>query len=205
MDGFSNLLSFLSEIPAWLTGSDQYAVISFVIAGVFLWSGISKLRQPALTSMAMVDFGLLRVPRPLAGVVAGAFELTVAGGLCLALAFPALQTYAVLLAVGTLWVFVFLLARALHGGRHFACRCFGDTESEISAATLIRTLALAAGATVLLPGIPGTSAPANDVVLQAVVAVGVLGTVSLASTMRLLLRWNQDPLMLAPANWVEGR
>jgi hypothetical protein len=36
------------------------AVAVALIAIVFLWSGVAKLRSPWLTSMAMVDFGIVR-------------------------------------------------------------------------------------------------------------------------------------------------
>jgi hypothetical protein len=176
-----------------LTEPAAHGVGVWILALVFAWSGIVKLQRPGLAAMAMVDFGVLNRMRPRLGLALGLFEVVLA----LALSLGVLLRPSLFLATLALWLFTALIARSLWLGEHFACFCFGDTDSRISSWTLVRTAALTvlASVLVLLPPAPLATAATVEVwLLQAVAATSLIGTIVLASCFRRLLEWNRDPL-----------
>ncbi len=193
MSGFESAFLLLGDILRLLTEPPNHGIAVWVLAVVFAWSGIVKLRQPALAAMAMVDFGILRRVRPGLGAALGAAETLLAVSLALGV-FPALTLP---VAAGLLWLFVALIAHSLLSGEEFACFCFGNADSELSRLTLVRTgaLALLASALAFAPAgaYPGFG-PAG--ILQAVSAVALVGTLALAARIPKLLRWNRDPYRL---------
>jgi hypothetical protein len=203
MDGFERILSLITEAADSFAGAEAHGAGLAFLAAVFAWSGIAKLRRPALAAMAMIDFGLLRHLRPRLGALAGGLELVVAAALASGLAVPAVASLFAPVAAVALWFFTFLLARALRLGRRFACFCFGTSESQLSPWTLLRTVLLASLATGLALGTPSGTGPDLQVaVLQTSAALGVLGAVTLTGAIPRLLRWNRDPFGLADQNWV---
>lgn len=192
MNGFASALGFAADGFGALTGPIGYGIGVWVLAIVFAWSGIAKLRRPELAALAMVDFGVTRRVRPALGGALGATEAGLATLLPTGVfARPALAGAAVLL-----WLFVALVARAVWAGERFACFCFGDGGSNLSWMTLARTLALAMLATALaLSATPSPlAAEATGRIAQAVAAGSVVGVVVLASYLRPLVEWNRDPL-----------
>lgn len=115
---------------------------AWVVASVFIWSGVAKLHRPERAALALVDFGLLRRPVIGAGVALGVFEI--------ALAFSVMTVHPVgsLIAVGVFFAFAVVVLRSLAAGRRFPCYCFGGSE-EISAWSLFRALGLLALALVV--------------------------------------------------------
>jgi hypothetical protein len=182
----------------------------WVLAIVFAWSGIVKLRRPALAAMAIVDFGVLRRVRPTLGSALGAAELFLA----LVLATGALPVLSLPVAAGLLWLFVVLIAKSLWSGERFACFCFGDADSKLSQLTLVRTAALAILASVLLVaallpppmhgGIGGGGYGGAYALLQAAAAMALVGTIVLGGQLPKLLRLGKkDPHTTtnAEVNW----
>src|SRR5688572_9438782 len=126
--GFETLLSLIGEAAEAVTSDPLSGALTWLLAGVFAIAGTTKLRRPAVAAMAMLDFRIVRRPRPVLGAALGALELTLAVALVLGVApAPTLAAAALLLAV-----FAALIARALRAGDTFACFCLGDDDSEIS-------------------------------------------------------------------------
>ena len=172
-----------------MTGPAGYGIAIWVLAIIFVWSGLAKLRRPALAAMAMNDFGILRRVRPRLGGALGAVELLLALSLIIG-AFPVLILP---VTAGLLWFFVLLIARSLWAGKDFSCFCFGDADSRLSRLTLVRTIALALLASALLV-VPLRYASFDQIyLLQAVSAAALVGAIVLAGRIPRLLRWNKDP------------
>jgi hypothetical protein len=191
MNGFESALSLVAKGFHLVTAPTGYGIAVWVLAIVFMWSGVAKLRQPTLAARAMMDFGVLRRVRPRLGSALGAAELLLA-------LFLITGTFPVLflpVTAGLLWLFVLLIAKSLWSGKDFACFCFGDADSRLSRLTLVRTVALALLASVLaVAPLPSAYAGfSGTYLLQAVSAVALVGTLMLGSQIPRLLRWNKDP------------
>jgi hypothetical protein len=192
VNGFESALSLIADVLRLVTAPAGYGIGVWVLAVIFVWSGIAKLRRPALAAMAMVDFGVLRRARPRLGAALGAAELLLA-------LFLATGTLPIVFLPATavlLWVFALLIARSLFAGEDFACFCFGDGDSRLSWPTLARTGTLALLASVLSVAVPrtGTYADLSETyLLQAVSAVALVGVITLGSQLPKLLRWNRHP------------
>jgi hypothetical protein len=192
MNGFESALTLFTELFRLVTAPTGYGIAVWILAIIFVWSGVAKLRRPTLAAMAMMDFGVLRRLRPLLGSALGAAELLLAlfliAGVLPALFLP--------VTAGLLWFFVLLILRGLLSGKDFACFCFGDSASRLSRLTLVRTAALALLASVLAvaPLRAGTYAGFSETyVLQAISAAAFIGAIVLVSQIPKLLRWNKDP------------
>ena len=175
-----------------MTKPAGYGIAVWVLTIIFVWSGVAKLRKPALAAMAITDFGILRRIRPRLGSALGGTEVLLA----LFLVTGTLPMLFLPVTAGLLWLFVLLIARSLWSGKNFACFCFGDAASKLSRWTLIRTAALAMLASLLAvaPLPTGVYASfAQTYVLQAVAAAAIVGAVVLGGQIPKLLRWNRDP------------
>jgi hypothetical protein len=189
VNGFESALSLLAKALHLITAPTGYGIAVWILAIVFVWSGVAKLRQPTLAAVAMVDFGVLRWVRPRLGSALGAAELLLAL-LLIAGTLPALLLP---VTAGLLWLFVLLIAKSLLSGKDFACFCLGDADSRLSRLTLVRTGALALLASVMAV-VPLPYASFDwTYVLQAISAAALVGTIVLASQFAKLLRWNRDP------------
>jgi Methylamine utilisation protein MauE len=189
VNGFESAAALLAKVFGLVTGPAGYGIAVWVLAIIFVWSGLAKVRRPALAAMAMNDFGILRRIRPRLGGALGAVELLVALSLIIG-AFPVLILP---VTAGLLWFFVLLIARSLWAGRDFSCFCFGDADARLSRLTLVRTIALALLASALVVA-PIRYAGFDQVYLfQAVCAAALVGAIVLASRIPRLLRWNKDP------------
>ncbi len=192
MNGFESALALFAELLRLVTAQTGYGIAVWVLAIVFVWSGVAKLRRPALAAMAMMDFGVVRRIRPRLGSALGAAELLLAlflvAGVLPALSLP--------LTAGLLWFFFLLILKGLLSGGDFACFCFGDSASKLSRLTLVRTATLALLASVLAvaPPAAGTYAGLGETyVLQAITAAAFIGAIVLVGQIPSLLRWNRDP------------
>ena len=189
MNGFESALALLAKVLDLVTAPEGYGIAVWILAIIFVWSGLAKLRRPALAAMALTDFGILRRVRPRLGGALGAVELLLA----LVLITGTLSVVFLPLTAGLLWFFVLLIARSLWSGKDFSCFCFGDADSRLSRLTLIRTTALAVLASLLVAA-PQPYASFDQIyLLQAISAVAFVGTIVLASQTPKLLRWNRDP------------
>jgi hypothetical protein len=192
VNGFASALSLITEIIGVLVGATGYGVGMWFLALVFGWSGISKLRRPALAARAIVDFGVVRRARPGLGISLGVAELSLALSLAVGL-FPRLF---ICIAAVLLWFFVLLIARSLRSGDRFACFCFGESGSRISGSTLARTAVLALGASMLALAPTPSAVQAGSTetnAFHAMVALSLLGTIVLASYIPALLRSSSEP------------
>jgi hypothetical protein len=175
-----------------------HGIAVWILAIVFAWSGVAKLRRPTLAAMAIVDFGVSRRVMPRLGTALGATELLLA----LLLITGMLSRIFLPITAGLLWLFVLLIARSLWAGERFACFCFGDVDSELSHLTLVRTATLALLASVAAvappPAVAYTGFSVTDA-LQAASAMAVVGTIVLVNLIPRLLRWNKDPYRIGNA------
>jgi hypothetical protein len=189
VNGFGSAVALLAQIFDLVTGPAGYGIAIWVLAIVFVWSGLAKLRRPALAAMAMNDFGILRRVRPGLGRALGAVELLLA----LSLITGTLLVVVLPVTAALLWFFVLLIARSLWLGKDFSCFCFGDADSRLSRVTLVRTTVLALLASALVV-VPLRYAGFDQVyLLQAISAAALVGAIVLASRIPRLLRWNKDP------------
>jgi hypothetical protein len=175
--GFDSILDLVNHAVASLRTADVHNSALLFLAAVFVWSGTAKLRRPTLTALALVDFGLAESVKPRLGVVLASSELGVAALLILgAVEGAPYRTLATSVALVLLMSFVALITRALIRGERFACFCFGDAGAGLSRFTLVRAGALAALALALVLLHPGADATptARALLLQALVAVGVV-------------------------------
>src|SRR5918999_5905361 len=145
LNGFESALSLFAEALYLITAPAGYGIAVWILAIVFVWSGVAKLRKPTLAAVAMMDFGVLRRVRPRLGSALGAAELLLA----LLLITGALPALFLPVTAGPLLLFLLLIARSLWSGKDFACFCFGEADSKLSSWTLIRTATLALLASLL--------------------------------------------------------
>jgi hypothetical protein len=195
LNGFESAFSIFAELLHLVTAPADYGIAVWILAMIFVWSGVAKLRRPTLAAMAMMDFGILRRIRPRLGSGLGAAELLLASFLVTGM-LPALSMP---VTAGLLWFFVLLIAKGLWSGEDFACFCFGDSTSRLSRLTLIRTAALALLASVLAVAPPPKETYAGfteTYALQAISAAAFVGAVVLGGQIPKLLRWNKDPYRL---------
>src|SRR3712207_4837107 len=198
MNGFESALSLVASALHLVSAPTGYGIGVWILAIIFVWSGVAKLRRPTLAAMAMMDFGILRRVGPRLGSALGVAEALLA----LSLITGTLPGLFVPATAGLLWLFVLLIARSLRSGQDFPCFCFGDADSRLSRLTLVRTVALAVLASVLAVAAPsvGTYAGFSETyVLQAVSAAAFVGAILLGSQIPKLLRWNKDPYSLGNA------
>jgi hypothetical protein len=192
VNGFESALSLIAKALNLITAPTGYGIAVWILAIVFVWSGVAKLRKPTLAAVAMMDFGVLRRVRPRLGSALGAAELLLA----LLLISGTLPALFLPVAAGLLWLFVLLIAKSLLSGEDFACFCFGDADSRLSRLTLVRTGALALLASVLAVAPLPYAGFDRTYLLQAIFAAAFVGTVALGSQVAKLLRWNRDPFGL---------
>jgi hypothetical protein len=189
VNGFESAISLFAKALDLITAPTGYGIAVWILAIVFAWSGVAKLRRPTLAAVAIRDFGVLRRVRPGLGSALGAAELLVA----LTLATGTLAVVFLPITAGLLWFFVLLIARSLLSGEDFACFCFGETDSRLSRLTLVRTGALALLATVLAVAPLPYAGFDQTYLLQAIFAAAFVGTIVLGSQIARLLRRNRDP------------
>ncbi len=191
MNGFESALALFTELLRLLSAPAGYGIAVWILAIIFVWSGVAKVRRPTLAAMAMMDFGVVRRVRPRLGSALGAAELLLA----LSLIAGVLPALVLPFTAGLLWFFVLLILRGLLSGEDFACFCFGDSAARLSRLTLVRTAALALLASVLAVAPPWSTYAgfSETYVLQAVSAAAFIGAIALVGQIPKLLRWNRDP------------
>ena len=192
LNGFGSALSLLAESIGLLTAPAGYGIAVWVLAIVFVWSGLAKLRRPALAAMAITDFGVLRRIRPWLGTALGSAELLLAVSLIAGV----LPMIFLPVTAGLLVFFVLLIAKSLWSGKEFSCFCFGDADAKISRVTLVRTIALALLASALAVAPLPYASLGQTYLLQAICAAALVGVITLGGQIPKLLRWNRDPYRL---------
>jgi uncharacterized membrane protein YphA (DoxX/SURF4 family) len=128
-------------------------VSAFVLAAVFAAAASAKARDPEGTRTGAIGLG---VPVRFAALVASALpvvEAVVVLLLAVGAFVSAVAVVGAALALVLLALFTIAIARTLRAGRAPACHCFGTRgAAPIGADTVVRNLALAALAVVVLVG-----------------------------------------------------
>lgn len=161
-------------------------VALWVLAFVFLISGIIKVRHPLETAVAISNFRVSAGPRRPLALILGTGEIALGAGLLVdesaQLALP--------VAVVVLWFFTYLVGRAYLAGNRFDCFCFGQSREPLSAWTWLRTVLLAGIGTAALLAQPEDSASrfSTTGAYQAAIAAALLGSAALLLSLRTLLR-----------------
>jgi hypothetical protein len=151
---------------------DLGGAAALVLAGVFAWAAVAKLRTMSETTTSFRGLGLPVAPAlsRLVPVV----ELAIAVGLIVA---PALVSWP---ALAMLVAFSFVLVRAVTAGATVTCNCFGaaagagEDARPVSVVELVRNAGLGALAIVAT----GSAAGAVRTSLPALVIVSVLVALS---------------------------
>jgi hypothetical protein len=195
--GLRSLLDSLGDAFALGGDNDVYRIGLWLLAGVFTWSGVAKVRNPAVAALALVDFRLVETPRRGLGRAVGIAELALAALLGVsAIVGRPLAAVPLAAALVLLAFFCALIGRSLLAGEQFPCACFGNAESTLSRLTLLRTGSLALLALVLLAAAPTGSAAvaADDVALQLVTAAALLAVLVHAAQAVHLIRGTRSLL-----------
>jgi hypothetical protein len=175
-----------------LGARETFDAAAYVVSLVFLWSGSAKIRKPELAGLAIQMFGLTRRPSRRLGLALGLSE----SALGIAVASRMRDEVVLGAAALVLWSFTILLCRSLIRGDRHACFCFGTSDSRVSLATLLRTVALAAIATGLTVW-ASSVAPATAVAvrtLEVVIASSLLALAALLVNGRKLWLTSADDL-----------
>jgi Methylamine utilisation protein MauE len=151
------------------------AAVTGLLVVVFAWSGPTKIARPFGAAVALTRFRLARHVRPDVAGAVGAGELALA----VALLLDPTGIWSTAAAAAVLAVFTAVVARAVRAGETFPCACFGNEQRPLSAATIVRNLALLAAAGAGLAaaalGVRTTAADrAYGIVLGALLVCGVL-------------------------------
>lgn len=119
-------------------------VARVVIAGLFLYAGVTKLQDPAAFAQEIDHYELLPWLAPYLAVSLPAVELVL--GLALLLGPDPWYRAAALACGGFMAVFTFAASYALYRDLNIDCGCFGSGSGPITWLTIVRDVALFVGA-----------------------------------------------------------
>jgi uncharacterized membrane protein YphA (DoxX/SURF4 family) len=171
-----------------------------LLAAVFAVAAATKLQRRDETEETLGQFGIPERLRPAAAVGLPIAELAIAAGLVP----TASARWAALGALALLAAFCFAVARVLHSGERVECNCFGALHSApVSRWTLVRNLALAALAAVLVAAGPGESLGALDRDTVLAVAASLAGALLLGLTWFSWQLFKQNGRLLARVRALE--
>jgi len=129
-----------------------------VIAGIFLVSLSSKIRSRAgYRDFVAATAALTGAPAPYARRLAG-FTVAAEAAAVLLTALPQTAPVGLVLAVGVLGAFTYILVRALRRNRVVTCRCFGSSTVPVGVPQVARNvfLVLVAVSGLVAAGLGGT-------------------------------------------------
>lgn len=176
-------LAAILDVLQWPT---TVTAVAIVVALVFAWAGVSKIRRPYLAAVAAMNLGVVHQPYREFGIALGVVESAVA----VSLLFGPTTTIASMAAATLSAVFFMLVAHARANRRAFSCGCFGDPEETIGGQTLVRCGVLF-GLSILLArsgaAVVGT-ANLNDWAQATVLVAAVGGITSLLLSLRSVMR-----------------
>ncbi|MFN8216861.1 MAG: MauE/DoxX family redox-associated membrane protein [Solirubrobacterales bacterium] len=154
-------------------------VVRLGLAAIFAVAAVTKLADRAGTQRTLADFGV-----PAGLVPAGALALPAAELAAAALLVPTpTARWGALLALVLLLLFAIGIVRVLARGERPECNCFGGVHSApVGPGTLIRNLAFAVGAALVLAAGAGKSLAAVDGAVVLTVAAGAAGLLLLGLT-----------------------
>ena len=135
--------------------------LTWFLGGLFVIAAAMKLRHVQELALAIQAVASRRVAVPLA------IAIIACEAACAAVLLTIDAGWPLLTAIGLLGLFTGYMAIALRSGRRIACRCFGDDDGPISAATIWRNLGFIACALTawLLRWTDGSPLTALDYVL----------------------------------------
>lgn len=191
MGGFEFVLDGVGQAADSLGTFPGYEVATWFLAGVLLWSGVSKILHPWKAALAMADFGVVRVPRRSFGLGLGATELM----LGVVLAVGQASRLALLVAVFLFLVFTALIAHSLLRGDRFPCQCFGADDARLGVISLLRAFGLLLLSGVLLAADNSDalrSPGSTETYLTLISAVAILASFALAAQFSRLIAWNGE-------------
>jgi uncharacterized membrane protein YphA (DoxX/SURF4 family) len=191
MASVSALVSYGATGWEHLASPAGVEIARWFFGGIFLWSGVSKLRRPTPAAIAIVEFGLHNKVHKMAGWSLGAIETLLA--IALILSGSGMPFIA---ASALLFLFTLLIVRALLQGRSFECSCFGESGSAITSWSAVRTATLAVFALALYGPSAAQLTRLSDRALAGVAGFAALGICLLLSRLPGLLRSNSDPYPL---------
>ncbi len=169
MGGFHGLIT---------TATSPVAVTSYtlILAVLFGWAGVVKIRHPYPAAVAAVHFRVLKRPRRAFGLALGVWEIILALGLLL----PPTRGPIAVLAGATSLAFLAAIGTALLRGERFDCACLGSGDEEIGRTGLVRAalMSAAAGLVAAYAGSPTASDIPKSVVVAAVVAAAPMLTIT---------------------------
>lgn len=151
--------------------------VRFLLAGVLLRAGFTKLRAPHAASKSISDFGIALHSGPAPGFLLGLIEVALAAAL---LALPRSRMPAIIAAL-FFALFALLISRALKAGLTFSCGCLSSRSDPIGLAALLRSVLLifASACAVALP--LRVHSTTRDAILAATLATAAVGVWSLAA------------------------
>lgn len=177
MGGLESLSRALVSVVEPMTG-----IALWLLAAIFLWSGLAKLKRPHLAALTLIDFGATRTFDVRHGIALASVEVLVA----VALVAPPSRLWAVGVSTVLLWFFTAAIALNLSRNRRFSCFCFGDPNDHLSGRTFARSISLALLASYLLFS-PGPDEWAvSEAVLQISAVVSLLLSVRLIAALAFL-------------------
>ncbi len=198
MGGFRHLYEGLAELGRLLGTGPVSLAARVAVAALLAASGVYKLRHPLVAAAAAVNFRVIPHPWKAAGLLLGLAETLVATALLAPVRLIALagSASAGVLAAG----YVVVTARALRAGRKFPCHCLPGLAGDVSAATLLRALAmvLAAGIGAVGPAV-GATATTSYVVPAVGLAVASIG-IPLA-VFDAVVAWRLYRRLVAETDW----
>ena len=191
MGGFESALDGIGNAASSLHSSPGFEIATWFLAGVLIWSGVTKLLHPWKAALAMVDFGVVKTPSRKQGIALGVVEL----GLGALLALGAVTMLSLATALVLFSAFTVLIARSLLRGESFPCQCFGGDDSRLGVTSLLRAALLMGLCGLLLAADQATASRALDswdTYLTLTVAGSALATIVLCAQVPHLLGWNGE-------------
>jgi uncharacterized membrane protein YphA (DoxX/SURF4 family) len=140
-----------------------------LLAALFAWAGVAKLRDPQATETTFAALGL-----PAAATLAAAVPVA---ELVLAVLLLVSPRAGAVLAIGAMLAFTIVLVRAMRAGVEVGCGCFGSANREpVGAVALLRN-GLMTAAAVLVALVAARRAPGLDDVILVTTGTAVSAVV----------------------------
>jgi hypothetical protein len=196
MHGFRQLYGDLTTLVG--IGTISLAA-RLALAALLAASGVYKIRHPLVAAAAAVNFRVIPHPWKTAGFLLGLTETLVAASLLIPVRPVALAGSVA--AGGLATGYVVVTGRALRAGRTFPCHCLPGLVGDVSAATLLRALAMVVAATVGAAGpVLGSTVTAASAVSAAGLAVASIG-IPLA-VFDAVVAWRSYSRLVKETDWV---
>jgi hypothetical protein len=190
MGGFADLAHAFVWLGHEMAQSTVGLSARIAVAGLLFVGALHKFRHPVSAAAAAVSFGVLRKATRIGGFAIGTLELATACLLVMWFTPGAIAGSGLSLALSA--GFVVVISAALARGERFPCNCLSASDEELSVATLMRAVAMAAasllGGVSLIDSSVNTPYPRPELAVASVgiaaVAIGLPMTASLGLHLR---------------------